>query len=123
MTLPVKVVQASWPAIRAMLMERHVPQKDGICTPGSNAEAGCSGALTGTISPTNQQQRLVRLDAYSPISRPAGQVTAALAALPSSPRHQPCQEFGSPDLERASTGMVGAAESFHMARLMRMQQS
>ena len=117
-----KVVQAPWPAIRAMLMERPVPKGDATCVSGDNAEARYSGALAGTISLTEQQRRPVRLDTYSTISQPArplGQITDALATTP---RLQPFQECGLPDLERASTGMVGAAESLHMARMMRMQQ-
>ena len=121
-TLHVKVVRASWSAIRAMLMERPAPKGDATCVSGDNAEARYSGALAGTISLTEQQRWPVRLDTYSTISqpaRPSRQITAALATIP---RLQPSQKCGVPDLERASTGMVGAAESLHMARMMQMQQ-
>ena len=122
-TLHMKVVQASWPAIKAMLMERPVPKGDATCVSGDNAEAQYSGALAGTRSLTEQQRRPVRLDTVcstiSQPSRPSGQITAALATTP---RLQPFQECGLPDLERASNGMVGAAESLHMARMLRMQQ-
>ena len=122
-TLHMKVVRASWPAIRAMLMERPAKGDATVCDSGGNVEARYSGALAGTISLTEQQRRPVRLDTVcSTISQPAwppGQITAALATMP---RLQPSQECGLPDLERASTGMVGAAESLHMARMMRMQQ-
>ena len=121
-TLHMKVVQASWPAIRAMLMERHVPRGHATSVSGGNAEAQCSVSLAGTKSSTEQQQRLARLDTSSITGQPAqpsGRIKAALATMP---RLQPSRECGVPDLERASTGMVGAAESLHMARMMRMQQ-